>query len=82
MPWNMLKAMTRGEISFVCLTPAEMIYGSKFVQAAMCEDGTIHFEVCMDKEGGYYIKSQDGLDLTTAVRYMTAYLAYGALPSA
>ena len=44
------------------------------------EDGTIHFEICMDKEGGYYIKSQDGLDLTTAVRYMTAYLAFGALP--
>ena len=80
MPWNMLRAMTKGEISFVCLTPAEMIEGSRFAQAAMCEDGTIHFEVCMDKQGGYEILSRDGLDLTTAVHWMTSYLALKELP--
>jgi hypothetical protein len=80
MPWNMLKGMISGEISFVCLTPAEMIEGSRFVQAAMCEDGTIHFEVCMDKQGGYEILSRDGLDLTTAVQWMTSYLALKQIP--
>ena len=77
----MLNAMTRGEISFVCLTPPEMIDGSKYVQAAMCEDGTIHFEICMDKNGGFDIIAQDGINLPTAVRYMTSYMALRQLPS-
>jgi hypothetical protein len=70
----------RGEIIFVCLTPPAMIAGSKYVQAAMCEDDTIHFEICMDDNGGYKIISKDGLDLQTVVNYMTSYMALGELP--
>lgn len=81
MPGNMILAMIDGKIEFVCLTPPHQINGSNYMQAAMCEDGTIHFEVCMEKDGGgYLILAKDDAGTAYACHYMATYMTMGILP--
>ncbi len=81
MPGNMILDMIDGKIEFVCLTPPNQINGSNYMQAAMCEDGTIHFEVCMEKDGGgYLILAKDDAGTAHACHYMATYMTMGIIP--
>lgn len=81
MPGSMIAAMLDGKIEFVCLTPPAITTGSNFMQASMCEDGTIHFEVSMAKDDGVYrILAKDNVGAAHACNYMTAFMSKGILP--